>query len=45
MFDREGRPKYIYHGVSRWSPQGGLYVLGRLFFELAEPPLSRVKLY
>jgi hypothetical protein len=41
----EGRKENVYHGVSRWSPQGGLYALGRLFFALAGPPLSRVKLY
>jgi hypothetical protein len=40
----DGRRENVYHGVSRWSPQGGLYALGRLFFALAGPPLSKVKL-
>jgi hypothetical protein len=35
----------LYHGVSRWSPLGGLYALGRLFFALAGPPYSTLKLY
>ena len=41
----EGRRGNVYRAVSRWSPQGELHALGRLFFILAGPPLSKVKLY
>jgi hypothetical protein len=41
----EGRRGNIYRGVSRWSPGGEVHVLGRLFFDLAGSPLSKIKLY
>jgi hypothetical protein len=41
----EGRRGNVYRGVSRWSPQGKLHDVGRLFFALAGPPLSKAKLY
>jgi hypothetical protein len=41
----EGRRGDVYRGVSRWSPRGEVHALGRLFFGLAGPPLSKVKLY
>jgi hypothetical protein len=41
----EGRRGNAYRGVSRRSPPGELHELGRLFFALAGPPLSKVKLY
>jgi hypothetical protein len=42
----EGRRKDVYRAASRWSPRGGaLYDLGRLFFELAGPPLAKVRIY
>ena len=31
--------------LSRFSPDAEIYVLGRLFFELAGPPLSKIELY
>jgi hypothetical protein len=41
----EGRRGNIYHAVERWSPEGSLRALGQLFFSLAGPPLSDVRLY
>jgi hypothetical protein len=41
----EGRRKDIYRAVSRLSPRAALYELGRLFFELAGPPLAKVRIY
>jgi hypothetical protein len=41
----ECRRGNVYRGVSRWSPRGDVHVLGRLFFDLAGAPLSKVKLY
>jgi hypothetical protein len=41
----EGRRGNIYRGLSRWSPDGELYDLGKLFFDLAGPPLSKIELY
>jgi hypothetical protein len=41
----EGRRKDIYRAVSRWSPRGAVYDLGKLFFELTGPPLAEVRIY
>jgi hypothetical protein len=41
----EGRRGNLHRRVSRWSPRGELFELGRMFFDLAGLPLSRVKLY
>ena len=41
----EGRRRNIYRAISRWSPRGELHALGRLFFDLAGPSLSAVRLY
>jgi hypothetical protein len=41
----EERRKNIYRAVHRWSPDGAIYDLGNLFFELAGPPLAEVSLY
>jgi hypothetical protein len=41
----EGRRKDIFRAVSRWSPRGALRDLGKLFFELAGPPLAEVRIY
>jgi hypothetical protein len=41
----EGRRGDIYRSVERWSPQGEVHNLGRLFFALAGPPLASVELY
>jgi hypothetical protein len=40
-----GRRKDIYHAISRWSPDGAIYDLGKLFLELADPPLAEVEIY
>jgi hypothetical protein len=42
----EGRRGYGYHTVHRWSPDpdDDLCALGQIFFELAGPPLSQIKL-
>jgi hypothetical protein len=37
LFDR-GRRENGCHGISRWSPQGGLYALGRLFLRWPNRP-------
>jgi hypothetical protein len=41
----EGRRGNVYRGLSRWRPDAAIYVLGKLFFDLAGPPLSKVGLY
>ena len=41
----KGRRGDIYHSVDRWSPEGAVHDLGRLFFALAGPPLASVELY
>jgi hypothetical protein len=41
----EGRREHIYRAVSRWSPRGLLYDLGRRFFDLAGSPLAEVRIY
>ncbi len=41
----EGCRKDIYRAVSRWSPDGAIYDLGSLFFELAGSPLAEVRIY
>ena len=41
----EGRRGNVYRGLSRWSPDDEVYCLGRSFFHLAGPPLSRMRLY
>ena len=41
----EGRCGDSYHQVERWSPQGAIHNLGRLFFALAGPSFANVKLY
>jgi hypothetical protein len=42
----EGRRKDIFRAVSRWSPRDeAVHDLGRLFFDLAGPPLVEIKLY
>jgi hypothetical protein len=41
----EGRRKDNYRAVSRWSPHGAIYDLGKLFFELTGPPLTEVTIY
>jgi hypothetical protein len=41
----EGRRGDTYHAIHRWSPEGAIHDLGRVFFELAGPPLSGVRLY
>jgi hypothetical protein len=41
----EGRRGNVYSGISRWRPRGELFALGRLFLNLAGPPLSNIKLY
>jgi hypothetical protein len=41
----EGRLGDIYHSIERWSPQGSVRDLGRLFFALAGSPLAEIELY
>jgi ATP-dependent DNA ligase len=41
----EGRRQNTYHAVHRWSPDGEIHDLGRLFFAMAGSPLADVKLY
>jgi hypothetical protein len=41
----EGRRGDTYHSISRWSSRGAVGDLGRLFFALAGPPLTDVRLY
>ncbi|HEX4080144.1 MAG TPA: hypothetical protein VHX61_14880 [Rhizomicrobium sp.] len=41
----EGRRGDLYRGISQWSPRGELYGVGKLFFDLAGPPLSKIELY
>lgn len=42
----EGRQGDTYHAVTRWSPRGPIYEIGRAFFELSGPPLfANVTLY
>ena len=41
----EGRRGDEYHQVERWSPQGAIHNLGRLFFALAGPSFANVKRY
>jgi hypothetical protein len=41
----KGRRGDIYHSVDRWSPEGAVHDLGRLFFALAGSPLASVELY
>jgi hypothetical protein len=42
----EGRRKDIFRAVSRWSPCDELvHDLGRLFFDLAGPPLAEIRVY
>jgi hypothetical protein len=41
----EGRRGQTYHAIDRWSPRGAVHDLGRLFFDLAGPPLAGVELY
>jgi hypothetical protein len=40
----EGRRKNIYRAANRWSPRGAIYDLGRLLFELARPPLAKIRI-
>lgn len=40
----EGRRRNVYRGLERFCG-GELLALGRLFFELAGPPLSKIELY
>jgi hypothetical protein len=41
----EARRKDNYRAVSRWSPRGALRELGKLFFEMARPPMAEVRIY
>ncbi len=41
----EGRRGDVRHQVRRWSPDGEVHALGQPFFELAGPPLSKLRLY
>lgn len=41
----ESRCGDTYHWVDRWSPRGSVFELGRLFFGLAGPALSDLRLY
>jgi hypothetical protein len=41
----EGRRGNVYRALSRWRPDAGIYILGKLFFDLAGPPLAKVGLY
>ena len=40
----EGRRGDIYHAIHRWSPRGAVRDIGRLFFDLAGPPLATIDL-
>jgi hypothetical protein len=37
--------KDIFRAISRRSPDGAIYDLGKLFFELVGPPLAEVRIY
>ena len=41
----EGRRKDVYRAARRWSPDGAIYDLGKLFFEFAGSPLRRIEIY
>jgi hypothetical protein len=41
----EGRRKDVFSAASRSSPGGTFHDLGKLFFELAGPPLAEVGIY
>jgi hypothetical protein len=41
----EGRRRDVYRVMSRWSPTGPIFDLGRTFCELAGPPIADFRLY
>jgi len=41
----EGRRRDVYRVVERWSPHDAVYDLGRMFFDLAGPPIADIRLY
>src|ERR1051325_907673 len=41
----EGRRRAVYRVVERWSPHNAVYELGRMFFDLAGPPIAGTRLY
>jgi hypothetical protein len=41
----EGHRRDVYRAIRRWSPGGATYDLGRVFLDLAGPPIADIRLY
>lgn len=41
----EGRRRDVYRAVRRWSPNGAIFDLGRVFLDIAGPPIADIRLY
>jgi hypothetical protein len=41
----EGRRSDVYRAVRRWSPTGAFFDLGRVFLDIAGPPITDIRLY
>ena len=41
----EGRRRDVYRVIRRGSPRGRIYDLGRVFLDIAGPPIAGIELY